>query len=109
MSPLNKYEDIILKLGLLGSGLLCIASATRLWEDGNMGVVPVSMVLSLLYYVAGFTTIVIAARRSINKRMLWLIPEILLLVFVSRFHLFQLQLSFVGSEMGYTDGVSFYN
>jgi uncharacterized membrane protein len=107
MNPLSRYENIILRFGLLGSGLLCISAATALWEQGNMGMVSLSMALSMLNYAAGFTVIVMAARRSVDRRSLYLIPLVLLIVFVSRSYLFQLHQAYTGSEAGYTDLLSF--
>src|SRR5262249_25603163 len=66
-------RTIALRIGLLAAGLVFFNVAASLWSTGQIVIYPINLGLSIVVWVAGAGTTVLAFVRPLDRRWSWLI------------------------------------
>jgi hypothetical protein len=71
-SPFN-LDDLLLRLGLLGAGLLAFNAAADLWAQNDPPTFLFGLALSALAWLAGSAAFLLACASRLNPRWVWLV------------------------------------
>jgi uncharacterized membrane protein len=81
MAPVDtQSDDLFLRFGLLGTGVLCWMASRRLWHLADVGALPLSVVLMIATCLVGFGLLLCACGGKVPRAARYLLPVALVLI-----------------------------